>query len=101
MIAFTANAIGAWSANVVDYWVTHYFVLGSQIAMFVGAGLLIPLIMIMKQRIEELAAIMFGVKPARLLAAQRRDAERRRHSSRSIFRPAASRRRCCARRSTA
>ena len=22
------NAIGAWSANVVDYWVTHYFVLG-------------------------------------------------------------------------
>ena len=46
--------------QVVDYWVTHYFVLGSQIAMFVGACLLIPLIMIMKQRIEELAAIMFG-----------------------------------------
>ena len=67
VVAFTANAIGAWSANVVDYWVTHYFVLGSQIAMFVGACLLIPLIMIMKQRIEELAAIMFGVKPARLL----------------------------------
>ena len=70
VIALTANAIGAWSANVVDYWVTHYFVLGSQIAMFVGAGLLIPLIMIMKQRIEELAAIMFGAKPARLLSAQ-------------------------------
>ena len=67
VIALTANVIGAWSANVVDYWVTHYFVLGSQIAMFVGAGLLIPLIMIMKQRIEELAAIMFGAKPARLL----------------------------------
>ena len=32
-----ANAIGAWSANVVDYWVTHYFVLGSQIALFVNA----------------------------------------------------------------
>ena len=68
VIAITANIIGAWSANVVDYWVTHYFVLGSQIAMFVGAGLLIPLIMIMKQRIEELAAIIFGAKPARLLA---------------------------------
>jgi hypothetical protein len=38
MIALTGNAIGAWFANVVDYWVTHYFVLGSQVAMFIGAG---------------------------------------------------------------
>ncbi len=67
VIAITANVIGAWSANVVDYWVTHYFVLGSQIAMLVGAGLLVPLVMIMKQRIEELAAVLFGRKPARLL----------------------------------
>jgi exo-beta-1,3-glucanase (GH17 family)/cellulose synthase/poly-beta-1,6-N-acetylglucosamine synthase-like glycosyltransferase len=68
VLALTAHVIGAWSANVVDYWVTHYFVLGSQIALFVGAGLLVPLILIMKRRIEELAAIMFGAKPARLLA---------------------------------
>jgi exo-beta-1,3-glucanase (GH17 family)/cellulose synthase/poly-beta-1,6-N-acetylglucosamine synthase-like glycosyltransferase len=68
VIAITANVIGAWSANVIDYWVTHYFVLGSEIAMSVGAALLIPLVMMMKQRIEELAAIIFGVKPARLLA---------------------------------
>ncbi len=67
VIALTAHAIGAWSANVVDYWVTHYFVLGSQLALFVGAGLLVPLIMIMKRRIEELAAILFGAKPLRLL----------------------------------
>ena len=67
VLAFTANAIGAWSANVVDYWVTHYFVLGSQIAMFVGAGLLVPLVVIMKRRIEELAAILFGTKSRRLL----------------------------------
>jgi exo-beta-1,3-glucanase (GH17 family)/cellulose synthase/poly-beta-1,6-N-acetylglucosamine synthase-like glycosyltransferase len=67
VLALTGNAIGAWFANVVDYWVTHYFVLGSQVAMFVGAGLLVPLIMIMKRRVEELAAIMFGDKPARLL----------------------------------
>ena len=39
VLALTAHAIGAWSANVVDYWVTHYFVLGSQIALFVGARL--------------------------------------------------------------
>jgi exo-beta-1,3-glucanase (GH17 family)/cellulose synthase/poly-beta-1,6-N-acetylglucosamine synthase-like glycosyltransferase len=67
VLALTAQAIGAWSANVVDYWVTHYFVLGSQIALFAGAGLLVPLIMIMKRRIEELAAILFGAKPRRLL----------------------------------
>ncbi|MGZ8416546.1 MAG: glycosyltransferase [Methyloceanibacter sp.] len=67
VLALTAHAIGAWSANVVDYWVTHYFVLGSQIALFVGAGLLVPLILIMKRRIEELAAILFGAKPRRLL----------------------------------
>ena len=87
--------------NVVDYWVTHYFVLGSQIAMFVGACLLVPLIMIMKQRIEELAAIMFGVKPARLL--QRSGASAGADAARldPYSRPAASRRRCCARHSTA
>ncbi len=67
VLALTAHAIGAWSANVVDYWVTHYFVLGSQLALFVGAGLLVPLIAIMKRRIEELAAILFGAKPRRLL----------------------------------
>jgi exo-beta-1,3-glucanase (GH17 family)/cellulose synthase/poly-beta-1,6-N-acetylglucosamine synthase-like glycosyltransferase len=68
VIALTAQVIGAWSANVVDYWVTHYFVLGSQIAMFVGAALLVPLVMIMRRRIEELAEITLGVKPGRLLA---------------------------------
>jgi exo-beta-1,3-glucanase (GH17 family)/cellulose synthase/poly-beta-1,6-N-acetylglucosamine synthase-like glycosyltransferase len=67
VLALTANAIGAWSANVIDYWVTHYFVLGSQIAMLVGAGLLVPLVVIMKRRIEELAAILFGAKGRRLL----------------------------------
>ena len=67
VIVLAGHAIGAWSANVVDYWVTHYFVLGSQIAMFAGAALLVPLIMIMLRRIEELAVIVFGAKPLRLL----------------------------------
>jgi len=67
VLALTASAIGAWSANVIDYWVTHYFVLGSQIAMLVGAGLLVPLVVIMRRRIEELAAILFGAKSRRLL----------------------------------
>jgi exo-beta-1,3-glucanase (GH17 family)/cellulose synthase/poly-beta-1,6-N-acetylglucosamine synthase-like glycosyltransferase len=69
VLALTAHGIGAWSSNVIDYWVTHYFVLGAQIAMIVGSALLVPLIVIMKQRIEELATILFGSEPGRLLAA--------------------------------
>ncbi|HEU4499044.1 MAG TPA: glycosyl hydrolase family 17 protein, partial [Sphingomicrobium sp.] len=68
VLALTAQAIGAWSANVIDYWATHYFVTGSQIAMLVGAALLVPLITIMTRRIEELAAILFGRKQRRLLS---------------------------------
>lgn len=67
VLALTAHAIGAWSANVVDYWATHYLVLGSQVAMFAGGLLLIPLIVINKRRIEELAAILFGSRARRLL----------------------------------
>ena len=42
--------------------------LGSLIAMIVGAALLVPLIAIMKQRLDELAEIIFGGGPKRLLA---------------------------------
>jgi exo-beta-1,3-glucanase (GH17 family)/cellulose synthase/poly-beta-1,6-N-acetylglucosamine synthase-like glycosyltransferase len=68
ILALAAQAIAAWSANVVDYWATHYLVLGAQVAMFAGGLLLIPLIIIMRQRIDELAAILFGYKSRRLLA---------------------------------
>src|SRR6478752_874637 len=67
VFAGTAHAIGAWGSNVFDYWATHYFVLGSLIAMIVGAMLLVPLIAIMKQRLDELAEIIFGGSPKRLL----------------------------------
>ena len=69
VLAVTANAIGAWGSQVFDYWATHYFVFGSQLAMILGATLLVPLVIIMKQRIEELAAILFGARPRRLLVA--------------------------------
>lgn len=68
VLAGTAHAIGAWGSSVFDYWATHYFVLGSLVAMVVGAALLVPLVIIMKERIEELAAILFGGAPKRLLA---------------------------------
>ena len=67
VFAGTAHAIGAWGSSVFDYWATHYFVLGSLIAMIVGAVLLVPLIAIMKQRLDELAEIIFGGGPKRLL----------------------------------
>jgi exo-beta-1,3-glucanase (GH17 family)/cellulose synthase/poly-beta-1,6-N-acetylglucosamine synthase-like glycosyltransferase len=70
VLALMAQGIGAWTSNVIDYWVTHYFVFGAQIAMVIGTLLLVPLILIMKQRIEELAAILFGSKPARLLVPE-------------------------------
>ena len=68
VFAGTAHAIGAWGSSVFDYWATHYFVLGSLIAMIVGATLLVPLVAIMKQRLDELAEIIFGGGPKRLLA---------------------------------
>ena len=67
LFAVTAQAIGAWGSSVFDYWATHYFVLGSLAAMIVGVALLVPLIVIMKQRLDELASIMFGTAPKRLL----------------------------------
>jgi exo-beta-1,3-glucanase (GH17 family)/cellulose synthase/poly-beta-1,6-N-acetylglucosamine synthase-like glycosyltransferase len=69
--AVTAHVIGAWGSNVFDYWASHYFVLGSLLATIVGALLLVPLVMIMKQRLDELASIIFGEAPKRLLEPAR------------------------------
>jgi len=68
-LAATANVVGAWSAAVFAYWHGHYFVVGTGIALALGTALLIPLIIIAMARIEELAAIAFGRRPGRLIAA--------------------------------
>lgn len=75
MLAAAANVIGAWSAALFAYWHGHYFVAGTGIALTLGAVLLIPLIMIAMARIEELAAIVFGRKPGRLIAAPPAESE--------------------------
>ena len=67
ILAVTAQAVGAWSAGIIDYWVSHYFVLGAQIALIMGGALLLPLIAITRRRIDEVAAILFGARPSRLL----------------------------------
>ncbi len=60
--------VGAWFAFVFGFWQTHYFVLGAAFALGLGLVLLIPLILIALARIEEIAAIVFGKGPQRLIA---------------------------------
>ena len=69
MLAAAANGVGAWFATIFAYWNTHYFVFGSAFALTLGLILLVPLVLIAMARIEEIATIAFGHKPARLIAA--------------------------------
>ena len=66
-LAVFAQAVGAWAAVVFDYWNGHYFVIGAGVALGVGLLLLIPLIMIAMWRVEEIATVLFGRRPKRLL----------------------------------
>lgn len=66
VLAIAANAVGAWFAIVLGYWLSHYFVFGAILALAFGMLLLIPLVMIALYRIEELAEVIFGMKPQRL-----------------------------------
>jgi exo-beta-1,3-glucanase (GH17 family)/cellulose synthase/poly-beta-1,6-N-acetylglucosamine synthase-like glycosyltransferase len=67
LLAFTAQAVGAWVATVFDYWDSHYFVPGAAFALGLGTVLLIPLVLIGMRRIDEIAGILFGRAPRRLL----------------------------------
>ncbi|HET9716495.1 MAG TPA: glycosyltransferase [Pseudolabrys sp.] len=68
LLSAAANIVGAWFAAIFAYWNGHYFVPGAAFALALGMVLLIPLVIIALARIEEIAAIAFGRKPARLLA---------------------------------
>jgi exo-beta-1,3-glucanase (GH17 family)/cellulose synthase/poly-beta-1,6-N-acetylglucosamine synthase-like glycosyltransferase len=76
VVAGTAHAIGAWGSQVFDYLATHYFVLGSLVAAIIGAALLVPLAFIMKRRLDELAEILLGGTPKRLLRPSLQTPER-------------------------
>jgi exo-beta-1,3-glucanase (GH17 family)/cellulose synthase/poly-beta-1,6-N-acetylglucosamine synthase-like glycosyltransferase len=67
LLAFAAHAVGAWAATVFGYWNGHYFVPGSAFALGFAVFLLVPLILITLARIQEIAAILFGLPPQRLL----------------------------------
>lgn len=68
-LAGAGNAVGAWCALMIDHWLNHYFVLGAQIAMGVGTLLLLPLIVVVLSKIEEIVTIAFGSPARRLLSA--------------------------------
>src|SRR5712672_2049951 len=68
VLSAAANGVGAWAATVFAYWAGHYFVFGSAFALTLGLILLVPLILIAMARIDEIAAVAFGVGPRRLIA---------------------------------
>jgi cellulose synthase/poly-beta-1,6-N-acetylglucosamine synthase-like glycosyltransferase/exo-beta-1,3-glucanase (GH17 family) len=75
MLALASHMVGAWAATVFDYWNSHYFVFGAAFAFFVATLLLIPLVIITLSRIQEIATILFGRSPRRLLPTGLRSAE--------------------------
>jgi exo-beta-1,3-glucanase (GH17 family)/cellulose synthase/poly-beta-1,6-N-acetylglucosamine synthase-like glycosyltransferase len=67
-LAIAANGVGAWFAIMFAFWNGHYFVPGAAFALGLGTLLLLPLVAIALARIEEIAAIVFGSGPRRLLS---------------------------------
>jgi cellulose synthase/poly-beta-1,6-N-acetylglucosamine synthase-like glycosyltransferase len=70
LLTSAAHAVGAWAATLFDYWVSHYFVAGAAFALALGTVLLVPLVLIALGRIDEIAGILFGRSPMRLLRAK-------------------------------
>jgi cellulose synthase/poly-beta-1,6-N-acetylglucosamine synthase-like glycosyltransferase/exo-beta-1,3-glucanase (GH17 family) len=69
LLALAAHGIGAWSATVFEYWNDHYFVFGTAFSLALGLFLLIPLVVITLRRIDDIADVLFGRAPQRLLRA--------------------------------
>ncbi len=70
VMAGAASLVGAWIATVTDYWLTHYVVGGNKVTFIISLVLLVPLVIVMLYRVEELATIAFGRTPRRLLRNQ-------------------------------
>src|SRR5262249_60846564 len=64
-----ANMVGAWCATVFAFWQTHCFGCGAACALGLGIVLLVPLVVIARARIEDIAVIAFGRSPRRLIDA--------------------------------
>ncbi len=66
-LAAAAHMSGAWLASVAAYWQGHYFVPGAGVAFGIGVVMLVPLVLIVLAKIEEIAAVAFGTAPRRLI----------------------------------
>ena len=66
-LAAAANMSGAWLASVAAYWQGHYFVPGSAVAFGIGVLMMVPLVLIVLAKIEEIAAVAFGTAPRRII----------------------------------
>jgi cellulose synthase/poly-beta-1,6-N-acetylglucosamine synthase-like glycosyltransferase/exo-beta-1,3-glucanase (GH17 family) len=75
LLTSAAHGVGAWTATVVDYWVSHYFVAGAAFALGLGTVLLIPLVVIALGRVGDIAGILFGRLPVRILRPKERAEE--------------------------
>jgi cellulose synthase/poly-beta-1,6-N-acetylglucosamine synthase-like glycosyltransferase/exo-beta-1,3-glucanase (GH17 family) len=71
VLAGAGNGVAAWLALVVDYWMNHYVMGGDYITLALSVVMLVPLVFVLLYRIEELAAVVFGRSPARLVEAQK------------------------------
>jgi exo-beta-1,3-glucanase (GH17 family)/glycosyltransferase involved in cell wall biosynthesis len=69
LLSVSANVVGAWFAHVFGYWNGHYFVPGAAFALGLGLVLLVPLVIIALARMEEVASVVFGRSPRRLVVA--------------------------------
>jgi exo-beta-1,3-glucanase (GH17 family)/glycosyltransferase involved in cell wall biosynthesis len=69
LMTVAAHGVGAWAAIIFAYWHGHYFVPGAAFALGLGIVLLVPLVLIALARIEEIAEIVFGHAPRRLICA--------------------------------
>jgi cellulose synthase/poly-beta-1,6-N-acetylglucosamine synthase-like glycosyltransferase len=70
LLALASHVVGAWAATVFEFWNGHYFVWGATLAFFTGMLLLVPLVVIAISRVQEIAAVLFGRGPQRLLTAK-------------------------------
>ncbi len=68
LMAVAANGFGAWVSYAFGFWRDHYFVTGAAIAFGIGMLLLLPLILTSLYKIEEIAALVLGRRPRRLLS---------------------------------
>jgi cellulose synthase/poly-beta-1,6-N-acetylglucosamine synthase-like glycosyltransferase/exo-beta-1,3-glucanase (GH17 family) len=65
--AAAAQAMGAGIALAAAYPFTHYLHFGAWIMWTVGFGLMIPLVVITLAKVHEMAEVMLGPKPGRLI----------------------------------